>query len=582
MDTHRKKQILRDINSAIKFSEKQQHQKALIILNNYLHDLPDDLEIIVQYAQLCNSLGETSLAIDRLFKAVEIKPDNVINLGLLGSILLEDKQYQEADAQLRKALEISPRSWKLLANLGAVNTALGSFDDAIHFLKEAQSLKPNLSKIHENLAICMLKTDCYEEALKCAKKAIGLDPNNSNAHNIMGYTLSNMGKIPESIRYLEKAIQLDKFRASNYVNLVRVKNFSSKDQSIINKLERILEGSMSSIDRSYFCFALGKIYDDCEDWDKAFFFIKQANMLAKSQTQENPVSPRLLKSLKRVFSKDIFEKVKPLGNQSYIPIFIVGMPRSGTSLIEQIISSHPDAAGAGELTHIQTLADSIGSTNNPKQYQADFNKILNKQSIDELSTAYLDVLHKNREEASRVTDKLPGNYLHLGLITVLFPNAKIIHVARSPLDTCISCYFQVFMDSNLSWTYDPQWIADRYHSYQQVIRFWRGVLPKDKIFELQYEQLINNPEPNIRRILDYCNLNWNHACLDFHKTENIVKTASVLQVRQPIYKSSIQRWKRYGSQVQELATGLAEYLDDTDKQYLAENGVKIKSKKWWH
>ena len=233
MDTHRKKQILRDINSAIKFSEKQQHQKALIILNNYLHDLPDDLEIIVQYAQLCNSLGETSLAIDRLFKAVEIKPDNVINLGLLGNLLLENKQYHEADAQLRKALEISPRSWQLLANLGAANTALGSFDDAIHFLKEAQSLKPNLSKIHENLAICMLKTDCYDEALKCAKKAIGLDPNNSNAHNIMGYTLSNMGKIPESMRYLEKAIQLDKFRASNYVNLVRVKIFSSKDQSII-------------------------------------------------------------------------------------------------------------------------------------------------------------------------------------------------------------------------------------------------------------------------------------------------------------------------------------------------------------
>lgn len=582
MSTQGKKQVLNDINQAIKYSDKQQYQKALIIFDNYLKNLPDDFELIVQFGQLCKSLGKTDLAINYLSKAVDKKPDDPVIHGLLGGILLDDKQYQEADIQLRLAIEISPDSWQLLLHLGIANSALGNYDAAIDYLAKARTLKPGSSEIHENLAACMFMTDCNIEAQDYAKKAIKLEPKNYNAYNLLALSLSQTGDIAEAIKYLEKSIKLDELNPNAYVNLTTIKNFSSKDRQMIRRIEKILETSMPAINRSRFCFALGKMYDGCQEWSKAFSCIKQANLLAKPGYQENPVPKKHLKSLNRVFSTELFEKTRPLGNQSDIPVFIVGMPRSGTTLIEQIIASHPEAEGAGELEKIESIADMIGTTDNPGQYQTGVHKILNEQSINELSSMYLGALRKNREEASRISDKTTNNYFHLGLITILFPNARIIHVSRSPLDTCISCYFQYFRNRSFGWTFDPEWISNTYHSYRQIISFWQRVLPENKMLEVQYEQLISDPESHIRHILDYCGLDWDPGCLNFYKTRNIVKTASKMQVRQPIYQGSIQRWKRYGIDVHEFATRLEQYLDETDKQQLYKLGIRPDSKKWWN
>lgn len=581
MNGQQKKELLNNINMAINYVHNRQREKAVNIFND-LQAIPDDPELSIRFGILCKLLGERGIARDKLYKLLEKTPDDPVILDLLVSVLMDDGQYQEADHYLRKLIDITPQQWQPLLNLGITNICLKNYDEAIIFLEKAQSLKPGQTRIYDNLADCLMRTDRHAEAIENAEKAIKLDPKNYNAHIVMGLALSHMGKISEGIKYTEKAIRLDRFNPLAYVNLVAMKKFSDNDKKLITGIEKILEGNMPAIDRSLFCFALGRMYDDGKEWDKAFSYIKQANLLASTKYQENPAPKKHLRSLKKTYYKEIFEKYRSIGNQSEIPVFIVGMPRSGSSLIEQIISSHPEAAGAGEITEMESLLKSAGSTDNPGKYQARVNEIINKESIHKLSAAYLDKLRNKRESARRITDKNINNYFYLGLITLLLPNAKIIHISRSPLDTCISCYFQYFSHHNLGWSFDPGWITNTYHTYRQTMAFWQGVLPENKILDIQYEHLINDPEQHIRKIIDYCNLDWHPACLEFYNSSNIVKTASMMQVRQPVYRKSIERWKNYGAHVGEFATGLLEYLDDADKVYLSALGIKLGSKKWWY
>ena len=578
-----KKQALDKINQAINLSKKQQHQKAYVILQDCLQTMPDELEVIVGFGNLCLSLGESSHAIVAFSKAVQSIPDSPVYLGFLGRAYLDHKEFDKADEQLRKALEISPSSWRILADLGETHIQMENFTEALFYLQDAHKLKPGDPIVLLNLGVCLSELGRNDEALTHVEKSINIDPTNYLAYNTIGIVHLEMGKLPEAIKYLEKTIKLNKFFPAGYVNLCKAKKFTLKDKPLISKIEKILEESMSANDRSYFCFALAKIYDDCQEWERSFAYTKEANLLAKSRYKTVDLDTRnLFKSFKKIFKKDLFERIKPLGNQSEIPVFIVGMPRSGTTLVEQIISCHPDAAAAGELDDIFKLADSIGSPDKPKQFQQDWNEILNAGSISELSEKYINTLRLGREEASRVTDKMPDNYFHLGLITILFPNASIIHVIRDPLDTCFSCYFQSFSRSGVGWSCEPELIAKRYYNYRKIIKYWKSILPTCKILDVQYEQLIDEPEITTRKMLEHCKLDWDPDCLNFHQSDRSVNTSSVWQVRQPIYNTSIKRWRRYGPQIGELAIGVAEFLDDDDRQYLEQMDIKLKSKQWWN
>lgn len=578
-----KNQALDKINQAIKLSEKQQRQKAYIILQDCLQTMPDELEVNVGFGTLCLLLGESEQAIQTFSKVVQSLPDNPVYLGYLGKAYLIHKEFDKAYAQLRKALEISPSSWRILADLGETNMHMENFTDALPYLQEAHKIKPGESSVLVNLGGCLFRLQRNNEALEYVNKSIKLDPTNYIAYYTIGSVLTHMGRFSDAVEYLEKAIKLNKHHSKSYYSLSQVKKFTHQDKPLISKIEKLLKGSMSATDRSHFCFALAKMYDDLKNWDQSFSYTKQANLLARSRHHIVDLDTRnLFKSLKRVFSKDLFDELKPMGNRSEIPVFVVGMPRSGTSLVEQIISCHSEAAGVGELENIIMLAESIASPDIPKQYQQDWNEILKSDSITKYSEDYLNTLRLGRKEALRVTDKMPDNYLHLGLINLLFPNASIIHVMRNPLDTCISCYFRNFGASGLGWSCDPESISKRYHNYRKIIEYWKSNLPTGKILDVQYEQLIDDPEMITRRILEHCKLDWDPDCLNFHKSSKAVNTASAWQVRQPIYKTSIKRWKRYGPQVGEFAIGIAEYLDDDDRQYLEQMGIKLKSKQWWN
>jgi hypothetical protein len=316
------------------------------------------------------------------------------------------------------------------------------------------------------------------------------------------------------------------------------------------------------------------MYDDCKQWDKAFEHYRQGNLL-KKRAFDPELPSKLFKQVKKVFTRERLQEAEKLGSESEVPVFIVGMPRSGTTLIEQIIASHPEASGAGELQEIDRIAKRICPASDLTQYQGICGANLTRSMLNEQADSYLKVLRKTRESASRITDKMPDNYFYLGLITMLFPRARIIHMIRNPLDSCLSCYFQCF--NELAWSFDLEWLGKRYRFYREVMAYWRRVLPAGRILDVYYEQLIEDPETQSRRIVEHCGLAWDPGCLEFNKAQRAVNTASMWQVRQPIYRSSTRRWENYAPHLGELAKALGEYLEE-DQETLEAYGIKLRSR----
>ena len=562
------------IYQAKKIAIAKGHKDALPLFHEITRGLPDHHGALTEFADLANILGEYTLATGALVKACELDPQNAATIANLGATLLSNRQFELAETQLLKAIELEPELWTANKDLGALYATLKRYRDGIPYLKRAVELKPSNPEIHANLAACLLKSQEYDEAILHAEKSIKLNPSDESGYNTIGNALLEMGKIDEAANCFLKVIKIHRHSGAGYSNLTLAKKFSDSDRSFIKKTEALLNESMSVYDRTYILFALCKMHADLKEHEKAFNYARQANLLAASTREENPPPKNYFKSMKKVFTPKFFDTCKELGNPSKKPVFIVGMPRSGTSLTEQIISSHPLAAGAGELDDIHFLANGIANIGDPKQYREGIDTLLNKNAISQLSTQYLESLCHGRESAERITDKMPENYFHLGVILLLFPNAKVIHVIRNPLDTCLSCYFQPF--PNLDWSFDANWMANRYKFYRKLMDFWHNVLPAGTILDQKYEDIIASPESSAKRIIEFCGLEWDPACLEFYKTKRAVNTASVWQVRQPIYQSSVKRWRQYGPAIRDLATPLGPYLEQDDLDALRNIGIKIK------
>jgi hypothetical protein len=360
-----------------------------------------------------------------------------------------------------------------------------------------------------------------------------------------------------------------------------MKKFTPADQAFIDKTEKVLQLGMPAKERACVHFALGKIYDDCGEWDKAFEHFRQANLLQK-KNYDMKRARQQFKQMKKVFDSPTLQKYRELGHASEQPVFIVGMPRSGTTLMEHMIASHPRAGGAGELPEIPRISRLILPEDGQRHSAAKVRAKLTQENIAAYAEDYLGVLRQGTKDADRIVDKLPGNVFYLGLISILFPNATIIHAIRNPLDTCLSCYFQNF--TNVRWANDVAIIGDIYGLYREVIAYWQDVLPDGKIIDVHYEQLIEDPELHGRRMLEACGLDWNSENLDFYKKEKVVKTASLWQVRQPIYQSSKMRWKNYASNAAQFASALSDYLQD-DREALDDHAISLAApsgSSWWN
>lgn len=489
--------------------------------------------------------GQTEEAVASLEEAVALLPNYVDALINLGSAYNEQGQFEKAVPPLARALEGDPASASTHRNLGHALEELDRHERAALHYREALRLGPDSADLRTRLADCLRETDRFTEALAEAEQALALDPEYAPALVAVGNVYKNQGRHNEALVAYRRALALDPRLPGAYLSLAAVKRFRPEDEDL-----RRMEGLAASLDEEVKAlpglhFALGKIYGDCQDYERSFRHYAEGNRLRRAKIDyDGGGRSRRVEELMEVFTPELFAQHAPLGSESALPVFILGMPRSGTTLTEQIISSHPRAVGAGELPDFTRMSNTLQTfLGDPAPYPRCVARLTGKVARD-FQQVYLERLRRDAgEETLRVTDKMPGNFLYLGLIGLLFPRARVIHVRRHPIDNCLSIFFQSFNDAH-GYAFDLRELGLYYRDYERLMAHWRRVLP-NPLLEFPYEDLVADQEAASRRLIGFCGLPWDDACLHFHETERAVHTASHWQVRQPIYRSSVERWRRY-------------------------------------
>ena len=498
--------------------------------------------------------GELDAAIRCYQEAMRLNPDYAAPYLNLGVALQDQNKLDQAIKYFKKALEINPDYAEAYSNISVVLRSQGSFEDAIKYCQKALRLKPGCPDTHHNMGLALGDDGKLDEAIEHFKKALENKPDCAEILESMGVVLALKGKLNEGIKHLEDSLQLNQDCAIAYYHLSVYKKWTDQDIDKIIGMENLLKkNNISREDRIKLSFALGKVYDDLKIYDKAFSYYKSANEL-KNVEFDIETHTKGITRLIQTFSKDFFKKIKKYGSNSELPIFIVGMPRSGTTLVEQIISSHPQVVGAGELEDFSILANNLQKiTGLSTQYPECVFSIGEDHALY-LADIYLKRLRELGGDVFRVTDKMPNNFMHLGLISLLFPKARIIHCQRNSLDICLSCYFQDFRGFK-PFIYNLTTLGLYYRQYERLMKHWHNVLQL-QIMNVNYEELVENQEDISRKIIDFCGLEWNDKCLSFHKNKRSVQTVSTWQVRQPMYTTSKGRWKNYDKFLEPLRKAL--------------------------
>jgi tetratricopeptide (TPR) repeat protein len=563
--------LLAQVEEAARYVRKGRRAEGLAIYEEVAQRAESDAAVHVQLGHFCSEFHALDEAIEHYAFAVEQEPDNAYYLGFLGVAYQQRGDREEALNAFERAMEINAEIPAVLNGLGVIHLARDDYEQARNHLERAVRLKPGDATIRTNYATSLMQLDEHDQALKHVQRALKQDPLNPHSHYIVGTILTESGRTDEAVRHFERTIRAHRTFGPAYNLLAHVRKFTADDRAFIEKTERILKESMAPDQRYSVHYALGKMYDDCREWDKAFEHFRQANLL-KRKPIDIDEERKVFRKVRKAFDGATLERYRAFGHPSKQPVFIVGMPRSGTTLMEQMIASHPQAAGGNELQEIPRIAERVSPRDDLHRFVSATHANLTPESIQTYAQEYLGVLRQGREAADRIVDKLPGNYFYLGFISILFPNATIIHAMRHPLDVCLSCYFQNF--TQLGWANDFKAIAAMYRSYREAIAYWKRVLPEGKILDVQYERLIEDQPNEGRRMIEHCGLEWDSSMLQFHRQERVVKTASFWQVRQPIYRSSKMRWKNYAPHLAELAVDLAEYLQD-DREDLKAHGIEL-------
>ncbi len=527
-------------------------QGAETLYLSILEKYPNYFEATYLLGVIAYQVGQYNLAIARFEQTLTIKPSFADAHNNMADALKALGRLDEAIFHYKKTLSIKPDFPQSHINLGNCFSLLARFDEAIYHFEQALSTKPDFVEAHYNLGNSLQERGQMEEALDHYEKALAIKPDLIAAHNNIGALLQDMGQKEKAIKHYEQALILKPDFAWMYFNLTNIK----PKQEQIPIIERLLTSSnISDEDAMYYHHALGNIFNDAKSYSKAFEHYRIGNNLKrKSISYDAKKHTDFVDRLIETYSENYFKGKIVCNSDSELPVFILGMPRSGTTLVEQIVSSHPQVYGADELTTLARIESAID-----KQYETSMTypecMSLNDESNTQIySTEYLQELRAYSQDATRITDKAPYNFLRIGLIKTLFPKARIIHCQRNALDTCTSIFLNYFASGN-EFSYDLTEIGQYYLDYERLMAHWHTLFPSD-IFDVKYEALISNQEEMSHQLIDYLGLEWDEHCLAFYNNKRAVRTASNLQVRQPIYNKSINRWKRYEEHLQPLITVL--------------------------
>jgi tetratricopeptide (TPR) repeat protein len=577
-------------NVGIALFELKRFEEALDYYGRALALHPD-------FAEAHSNRGNALYALKRLSeaeaahrRALELNPRFTQAWNNLGTTLRDLNRPEEAVAAYRKALAQAPNDPDTLDNLALGLKDIDRLDEALTTWRRALSIEAKNDKIHLHLGSLLIDQNKIEEAVQAAERALALNPGNhdtinlmgriaftrgdlqqalihfgraialnpdlADAYNNMGNALKELGRLAEAEAAFRKALELDPKLTGVFVNLADSKTFTADDPHLAAMQALEHQDGLSRTDRMHLSFALGKAYADLKDHARSFEHLMAGNAQKRAQVAyEEAATLRLFDRTEAVFTPELVAAKAGSGAASRVPIFILGMPRSGTTLVEQILASHRGVHGAGELKTLDDILTTVRGPDGRTIPYPEFVAAVDARALADIGARYAAALRKLAPRARHVTDKMPSNFFFAGIIHLALPNARIIHTVRDPVDTCISCFSKLFT-AEQNHTYDLAELGRYHRRYQALMAHWHRVLPQGRILDVRYEDVVADLEGQARRILAHCGLDWDPHCLQFHRTERPVRTASATQVRQPIYRSAIGRGRVYEPYLQPLLAEL--------------------------
>ena len=549
-------------NSALLYNVRASCCKAIGQLDEAVKDYEKALVLKPDYPEAqynlgitLRELGQIDNAIKSYKQALSIKPDYFGAHNNLGNIFLELGQLDAAADHFEWAVAYKPDYAEAYNNLGVVNRERDQVYEAIQNFEKAIDIKPDYFQAHSNLGNSLQLINEMDTAVKCYEKALTINPEYALAYVNIGLIHQEKGQIDDAIKQYEKALTINPNHVLAYYNLCDIKQYTMSETQITQMQSLLSTSNLSQSERIHLCFALAKVYENLENQDELFKYLHEGNRLRKEELNYSlDKSKNLSSTIRELFSSvpSNIKKSQAFESSKIRPIFIVGMPRSGTTLVEQIISSHHEVHGAGELTTLPALIGPIARnhlTHDSNLSESDFLSIRQQ---------YLDALSRFKVSESVITDKLPLNFQYIGFILLAFPEAKIVHLKRDAMATCWSIYKSHFRNKGNGYSYNIDDLAGFYGLYVELMDYWHQLFP-GQIYDISYENLTTNQEEETRKLLEYCELDWDENCLNFHKNKRSVKTASSLQVREKMYQGSSEAWKKYESHLKPLIKGVSSY-----------------------
>lgn len=540
--------------------EQDQLDEALVHCREAVRLLPNFAEGLSNLGNVLRAQDNLAEAKDCYRKALELRPNVGMIHNNLGQALQEEGNLDEAIASYRKAIEFDPKSARIECHLASALAAKELPNEAIEHYRKALQFEPDWAEAHNGLGSLLQEQNDSDAALACFQQALRFKPDLADAHANIANVLAEKGDLDGSERCFREALRCDPKYVGAYGVLAthRRDKLPAEDVAIMHQfLER---EHLSDWKRALLHHGLAHVYDARKEYDTAGDHAQKANDYRKETwAREGKIYNRadhagFVQFLIKQFSPSYFERVKGWGLPTETPIFVFGLPRSGTTLLEQILASHPQIHGAGELSLGKESFDQVPAVLGRTEPPAVCMPLVTQPVVKKIAESHLQQLRKFSAESLRIVDKMPDNYLWLGFLATLFPRAKFIYSKRDPRDISVSCWMTNF--KQIRWACDQEDIAGRILAHLAIMGHWRTVLPVP-ILETCYEETVADTEGMARRLIDFCGLDWDPACLKFHGTERTVRTASLSQVRQPIYKSSLQRWKCYAKALAPLFETLA-------------------------
>jgi len=520
--------------------------EALKAFDDALAASPSRVKTLNNRGNALMKLGRAEEALADYEAALALEPRSADAHNNRGTALRQLARHAEALAEFERALALLPGNFEILLNRGHALLDLGRVAEALASYDCAIALRPGHGQAHDGRGAALARLGREAEALASFDSAIALYPGGASAYNNKGLALLQLGRFQEGERLIEAAIALDGRSGRAFYNLSLARKFEAGDV-VLQKMEAFAREA-SSLDvesRIHLHFALGKAWADVRRFDLSFPHFSTGNRVKRAQSGYDETNVLgVLARTAALHSREWIEGCGGHGDPSPVPLFVFGMPRSGTTLVEQILASHRQVHGAGEIKDFEMAVAELGGGVGGALARPEAALPLTGAELDRLGANYIERVRAAAPAASRIVDKMTENFRFAGLIALALPRARMIHVRRDPLDTCVSCFTTLFAE-DLPYAYDLEELGRYYRAYRALMDHWRAVLPPGMMLEVRYEDVIADREAQSRRIVDHCGLEWDPLCLDFHRNERSVRTASFTQVRRPLYRTSVGRWRNY-------------------------------------